>query len=457
MDATKRFFRGTQILSRENSRTTRRADRFNEQSRPVVRLPKRSTSRESPSQNAPRLPSPRQSQEQVRSDAKDNVEDRMDSKTSTPSVNSFASASAEPPDHTFHNEQAARRQEGSITGREQPVIEVTQDQASRENGIGTMEASLELERLRTALDEANRRLEEQNVAHADEMTAKTQQIERLRAKATEAASRAAEESQSVEQWAALRVPESEIIKRWQTLCWEVHNFVLNYACAKGDTRKIAIWAQRNREVLRDISPRYKALLGDKQACKYFIEAAVLEMLRRLVLRSSSMCWAGKYAGRVSRLSEYLSSAVNKGGEPEKERTFHQWRALTTSLLSIMGPDLTGCGETAGEVTDELEAFLESLRSSSNLFRNNGHTALRAIVDKAIALDEIFCGQQELYQLLYPVRRYDFKVDRASMEIAEGSSEGQVVWFMITPSLYRSGGRGDSYDEIVRVDNSLVWV
>jgi hypothetical protein len=119
--------------------------------------------------------------------------------------------------------------------------------------------------------------------------------------------------------------------------------------------------------------------------------------------------------------------------------FHQWKALTTSLLSTMSPHITGREETAMDIVDELEDLLETFQS--RLPKLAFRQVLQSIVYNAIALDETFCGQQNWYRLHYPSyqeKRYDYYMDE-SMATAAGSSLGRMVRFVIRPALYRDEG------------------
>lgn len=142
-------------------------------------------------------------------------------------------------------------------------------------------------------------------------------------------------------------------------------------------------------------------------------------------------------------------------EFDKQRLFHQWKATTTSLVHTLDPQTNRSIETVLDVADSLEDLLEPFKS--RLPWTAIREALRDIAFKAIALDEIFCGQQSWYYLSYPEKKHDFITNSTRMRFAEGSSSARAVRFVIRPSLSRAGGwRGENFNETCYVEPPLVW-
>jgi hypothetical protein len=167
---------------------------------------------------------------------------------------------------------------------------------------------------RLQLDDVCRKLKEVEQETAkqiqmlkEQLQAKDEMIDRLRAKATEAASKTTEMSIGP---SLLRLPESEIIKAWQTLHYEVRNFVMNYMKNASD-RKLQNWTESQGLLLREITPSYKKFVTDRKCGSSLIEAAIWSTLMRLVFSDSttsgSICWAGKYARKVSKLSKSIET------------------------------------------------------------------------------------------------------------------------------------------------------
>jgi len=287
----------------------------------------------------------------------------------------------------------------------------------------------------------------------EKLQAKDEMIDRLRTKVTEAASKTTEMSIGS---SLLRLPESEIIKAWQTLHYEVRNFVMNYMKDASD-RRIQNWSESQGFQLREITPSYNKFATDRKCGSWLIEAAIWSMLMRFVFNDSttsgSICWAGKYAGKVSKLSGALSQTINTG-DSEKLKTFHQWKAMTANLLSTLGPHNGRDGKTA-EIVEELEELLEPLRSK--MVSGSVRQGLQSLTRNAVALDESFCGQHEWYSLKYPKKRFDFYYNRDEAEVVEGNMASQLAAFVIRPCLCRAGGgRGKNYDKISVLDRYVVW-
>ena len=169
------------------------------------------------------------------------------------------------------------------------------------------EQRLQLDDACRKLVEAEREMAKQPQMLKEQLQAKDDMIDRLRAKATEAASKTTEISIGP---SLLRLPESEIIKAWQTLHYEVRNFVMNYMKNASD-RKLQSWTESQGLQLREITPFYKKFATERKCGSSLVEAAIWSTLMRLVFSESttngSVCWAGKYAGKVSKLSKSIET------------------------------------------------------------------------------------------------------------------------------------------------------
>ncbi|KAK4173410.1 hypothetical protein QBC36DRAFT_194730 [Triangularia setosa] len=318
----------------------------------------------------------------------------------------------------------------------------------------------EITRLGEELNAARQVLPPEAAAYEDQLAAQNALIERLRAKAADSASMAAETPLGQSR---LQVTESRILETWRELTFEIHNFVLCYLSVKDlGTRKMEQWAKARGDKLKEICPAYDRMAAlDKVMSEWFVEAAIWQVLHGAVFASSTThgnaCWAGRYQSRLEKLSVALVSSI-KSSEPEKTRHFHQWKAATTSLIYTLGPDATNVQETILDVTDKLEELIDPLKSRLPMVAVRD--VLRKIVTKAIAFDEMLCGQQSWYYLCYPDPRDNFYLDTELADVAEGASAtGQKAKFVIRPSLSRTGGRrGEgSYAERQVVDKWLVWV
>jgi hypothetical protein len=328
---------------------------------------------------------------------------------------------------------------------------------------------LELEGARRKLEGVEQETTQQIQSLQEQLLAKDKMIERLRAKATEAASKATEMSVSS---SLLRLPECEILKAWQSLHFEVRNFGMNYMKNASD-RTMRDWADQHDLRLREITPHHKQFALDRKCSVWLIQAAIWTTLTKFLFGDSathgSICWAGKYSGKVSRLSE--SSAIETcsflmivgsmlyqavgPADSEKHKVFHQWKAMTTSLLSTLGPH-NGREDKTAEMVEELEELLDPWRSKSHW--NAIRQSLQSLVRHAVTLDESFCGQHEWYFLWYPEPRFDCAINLNQMQVEEGSatSASKTVAFVIRPHLCRISGWRKNHHESIRLDQCAVW-
>ncbi|KAK4202112.1 hypothetical protein QBC40DRAFT_169977 [Triangularia verruculosa] len=338
-----------------------------------------------------------------------------------------------------------------------------QELSQRDHEIATLQgeaekSKAELARLGEELNAARKVLPPEAAAYEEQLAAQNALIERLRAKAADSAGIAAEVPLGQSR---LQVTEPRIVEAWRELAFEIHNFALCYLSIQDlGTRKMEQWAKVRGDKLKEICPAYAQMALDKAASSWFIEAAIWQVLHGAIFASSTThgnaCWAGIYQNKLEKLSWALVSSI-KPSEPDKTRHFHQWKAATTSLIYTLGPTATNVNEAIFDVADKLEELIDPFKSRLPMapVRDN----LQKIVAKAVAFDEMLCGQQSWYYLCYPEPRDNFYLDRESTDIAEGASTtGQKARFVIRPSLSRTGGRrGEgSYAERHVVDKWLVW-
>ena len=84
-------------------------------------------------------------------------------------------------------------------------------------------------------------------------------------------------------------------------------------------------------------------------------------------------------------------------------------------------------------------------------------SLMSIVEQAVTLDEMLCGQQTWFSLRYPYQRSDIDLDLGEMDVEEGVSPGQSVKFVIRPALCKAGGGVDDAGALSIVKRHLVFV
>ncbi|KAH6980886.1 hypothetical protein BKA56DRAFT_673350 [Ilyonectria sp. MPI-CAGE-AT-0026] len=297
-------------------------------------------------------------------------------------------------------------------------------------------------------------LERERLDHDNKMQEADETMDRLRARVTDAASKSAE----MPTQSPLRRPETEIIKDWQSLSYDVRNLVSNYFKGIKETKMIS-WAKSQGHYLEELTPYYAQAAADSKCGMALIEAAIWNVLMKLVFGDSAtngaMCWAGRHSGKLSKLSREVFKDIPRKDWDEQAPLFHRWKALTTDLVS--GISLKQDREDRiADVTDELESMMERFRSKLSFasFRRE----LQSVVRQAIELDELFCGQEAWYRLAVPaVGRYDIEVDRNTMSIAGGGANTRNVRFLIRPCLCRAGGgRGEPYEKAFLLDNYVVW-
>ena len=116
----------------------------------------------------------------------------------------------------------------------------------------------------------------------------------------------------------------------------------------------------------------------------------------------------------------------------------------------------GRDEPTWMVVQDLVELLEALHGPQ-VTRPSFRQALKSLVKKAVALDEVFCGQLGCYSVLYSEQLDGARLDEWTMKVPEESSTLHPVAFMIQPCLIRAGGIGGAkYDQDVLLDRAVVW-
>ena len=134
--------------------------------------------------------------------------------------------------------------------------------------------------------------------------------------------------------------------------------------------------------------------------------------------------------------------------------FHSWKATTTNLLVTLGTP-AGRDEKVLEIVGDLLALLGKLAAS--LPQEDLIGSLTNVVEQAIALDEILCGQNRWLFLSYPPERSDFIVNKVEMNVTRGISPGEVVKFIIRPALCCAEAGLDDSVTLSILERHLVFV
>ncbi|KAK2600084.1 hypothetical protein QQS21_005170 [Conoideocrella luteorostrata] len=346
------------------------------------------------------------------------------------------------------NETATDAESAAETSKEQEYSTCLKEQERVMADLTT-----DLESAKQTLKKAEYVLEKERLEHENQIQAKDDKIGHLQFLLTEAASKTVEiPSQSL-----LRRPESEIIKDWQSLTYDVHNLVMNYVYGI-KTKKMISWAKKQGDRLEELTPDYVRAAEKKDCGTNLVEAAVWNTLWKLVFGNAAvngpMLWAGKHHGCLSRLSNELSNDIARARNSDQQNAlFHEWKALTTSLISLVHPQQDReCNIM--NIVRNLEDMLKSFQSTIAMPPSS--PMLQNIVRKAVALDELFCGQQAWYRLLWPLaEQRGVELDLNTMKAVgggEGKKGGALVMFTVQPCLCRGG-----HDSLVILDKHRVWM
>ncbi|PTD08417.1 hypothetical protein FCULG_00005658 [Fusarium culmorum] len=112
-------------------------------------------------------------------------------------------------------------------------------------------------------------------------------------------------------------PESELIKDWHTLAYNVNNFVENHF-RDVNHRTVASWAKIQQEYLREVTERPQDIVTSRESGLALIKATVWQALKTFafggIASEGAMCWAGRYKGDLRKLGEQLPRVIYLGNE-----------------------------------------------------------------------------------------------------------------------------------------------
>ncbi|KAJ0162376.1 Lignostilbene-alpha,beta-dioxygenase isozyme I [Colletotrichum tanaceti] len=362
----------------------------------------------------------------------------------------FSQPPPPPPPVSSHDASAERTNDEMVLEDRMPFIE-EQARTIEENRTTIQEHERAMERQVNVIQERDKvidemskvinymeddraallqRIADQENRHADEVRELNQTIAVFRAKIINAADKSA----NVPARAPLSRPESELLKDWGELAYDVRNLVANhYGGGLIWESKIVSWAKIHAEWLREVTPNPLEVASDRKSGPALVEAALWKALVRLVFGDAGdvapMCWAGRYKGRLHKLTSTLQRNLEESGQ--HGALYQQWKALTVSVVSVVQAPRDR-DEEVHSVLDDVEEFFEPCRSR---MKNAGayRRELQAVVTKAIELDRKFSGQQARYAVSWPAQGASSVVlDQESMKVATGSPQSRNVDFMIQP-------------------------
>ncbi|KAF9767429.1 hypothetical protein IL306_000016 [Fusarium sp. DS 682] len=309
------------------------------------------------------------------------------------------------------------------------------DELSAENGTLSQQAKSERERYLTQIQELS------------------QEVARWKSRAIDAASK----SVDVHAQMPLNRPESELVKDWQNLAFDVRNFVANHFGSVSNNR-LTHWVKSREDWLRDVCA--EAVTG-KRSGQAIIEASIWNALVMLIFGrdkvNGPICWAGRYHRSLRTLIRELQRDPTKKDIEQITPLFHQWGTLTANIVATIQSE-GHRDEQIHYVVQDVEELLSPCRSrlsSSEPYRRD----LRALVNKAIDMDFKLCGQSTYYLVGWPPRgRYNVPFDKAIMKLAQGSPQSsRSVRFMMQPCLFRAEGQGGISEGFVIIDQCSVWM
>ncbi|KAF5002779.1 hypothetical protein FDECE_10524 [Fusarium decemcellulare] len=326
-------------------------------------------------------------------------------------------AKDQPSDPPPHEDRASK-----VLDPNSPVEEQNEYKRAMDDQTGIIdELSLERQSLIEALGSERN----QHLVQVQELNL---EIAKWKARAIDAASKSAD----VPAQAPLSRPESELLKDWQNLAFDVRNLVANHFSGTREA-KLASWAKARGEWICEVTPSHVEVASGRKSGPALVEAVIWNVLMEFVLGST-------------KLQEDLAQ-IDTG---QHSTLYHQWKSLTTSIVSTVQLQRDRDDEV-DRVVEELEDILPPSKTC--------HRELQAVINKAIEMDLKFRGQQASYLVGWPGQaRYNISLDPNSMKLAAGSPKGtRNVRFIIQPCLFRTGGRGESYESPVIIDQCSVWM
>ncbi|KAM0290433.1 hypothetical protein ACHAO9_004789, partial [Fusarium lateritium] len=296
-----------------------------------------------------------------------------------------------------------------------------------------------IDELKLARDSLAVQFEDEQTKHQAELQALHHDIAKWKARAADAAGKSA----SVQSQTPLSRPESELIKDWQNLDFNVRNFVSNHF-GNVSANKISSWAKSKGDLVREVAQSCHKVVTSKRSGMALIEATIWNVLVNLVFggvtTNGSMCWADGGKGNLRNLVQKIEKDRGKLDDEQFSLLFHQWGALTANIMSA-AQTIEQREQEVNYVAEEVEDLLTPCRSrmsSSLTYRRE----LQALINQAIDVDLRFSGQSAKYLIAWPGHaRSTVNFDHALMKTAAGCvSSSKVVAFMIQPCLFRAGGR-----------------
>ncbi|CAG7566228.1 unnamed protein product, partial [Fusarium equiseti] len=262
---------------------------------------------------------------------------------------------------TDHSDEVDNREEDSFTvimQEQQKII----DELSADKEALTKQANCERERYLNQIQELN------------------QEVSKWKSRAIDAASKSAD----VHAQMPLNRPESELVKDWQNLAFDVRNFVANHFSGVSNSR-LTHWFKSRESWLQDACA--EAVTG-KRSGQAIIEASIWNALFVLIFGhdkvNGPICWAGRYHKPLRALVRDLQRDPTKKDVEQFTPLFHQWGTLTANIVATI-QSAGHRDEQIHYVAQDLEELLSPCRSRMS---NPGpyRKDLGALVNKAIDMD-----------------------------------------------------------------------
>ncbi|KAH7174305.1 uncharacterized protein B0J16DRAFT_348404 [Fusarium flagelliforme] len=248
----------------------------------------------------------------------------------------------------------------------------------------------------------------------------------------------------------LSKPNSEIVKDWNTLAYDVENLVDNHF-RDASQKVILSWATLQIQDLPDIFGAPRDIVTSRKSGIALIKAALWSELSSMFAYS---CWAGHYRRDMQTLFTKLEADFSAERNAARPPPYHHCKTLMTNLISTL-ETREQRGQVVGHVAIAIAELLAPCRPRHLSF-NTYHSDLRAVVHKAVNMDLALHGQMDAYTLQWRTGKV---FEDAYMAPASGCSQGSSknVRFRIRPGLYRADAQGDSFSNFAVVEKATVWL
>ncbi|KAJ3544876.1 hypothetical protein NM208_g2808 [Fusarium decemcellulare] len=280
-----------------------------------------------------------------------------------------------------------------------------------------------LDKKEKELHAAQKELEQERAEHDREIQEMDQDIKELQRQVIGAATKSTE----IPVQSHLQLPESKIVEKWGDLTYDVSNLVKNHLSGIKES-KMVIWAKDYSVYIKDVTPNYVYLAGNKKSSAALIEATIWNMLMMFVFgnfsASRQTCWAGRYKVKLGRLVAELNRDFAKMGSERLNVSFQQWKAFTTGIISL--------AQNSEDSEREVDHVVERLEDLFTEFFNiqaarQFRCDLRPIIRAAVDFDMHLCGQQVEYILDWPQQgRHGMKLDPDTMRVEVDSPKTHPV-------------------------------